>query len=116
MVQFKEGFIVEVFFAGLRRGQNHLDAAFEFVLRKLFIDVLKIKRIADKLFIDLTKELVSFKRAEPLDPSNLSVWVCGLVGKGIDLISLIITLTVVVLLWHNAHVLLIHLIHQLHSC
>lgn len=79
LVELKKGVVVEILLAWLLRGEYHFYAAFQFLLCKFLVKPLEIERIADKILVDIAKELVAFECAEPLNPTDLGVGVCWFV-------------------------------------
>ena len=73
LIELKEAFILQIFFVRLLLRQDHAQTSLHLVLCKLLLQPLQIERVHDELRIDLNKELVTLKLAEPFDPSLMLV-------------------------------------------
>ena len=79
LVKLKERLIVQVILIWLLIGENHSQARLHLVLSKLLLEALQIEWISNEIIIDFDKELMTFQRAEPFDPANLSILDSGIV-------------------------------------
>jgi len=73
LVELEESFVVKIVFVWLLWRQDHPEASLELIFGKFLLEALQVERISNVIFVDLNQEFVSFKRAEPLDPSDLVV-------------------------------------------
>lgn len=120
MVELEESLFVKVVFVGCSGAQDHAHAGLEFLLGNVGLKAMQVKGISNKVFVELNHELVTFKRAKPLDPAHEGG--APLVAKlAFTFIIFFVTFRVVVLLLllshHHKLLLLLQrgLIVQVHS-
>lgn len=69
LIELKELLVLQIFFVGLLRTQNHHQTLLHFFFWKLFLQALQIGWILHKLGINFCEIFVAFERAKPLDPA-----------------------------------------------
>jgi hypothetical protein len=114
LVQFQEGFLVEVVFVGGLGTEDHAHAGLELLLGDAGLQSVQVEGVADELLVEFDHELVALERAEPLDPAHEGG--TSLVGElTVYLVLLLVGLRVIVLLLllllshHHKLLLLLHL-------
>ena len=79
LVELEERLVIKIVFIWLLWGQDHPEASLELIFAQFLLETLQVERISNVIFVDLDQEFVTFKRAEPLDPSDLVVCNVGVV-------------------------------------
>ena len=69
MIQFKEGFLVEILFIRGLGGKHHPHTGLELILGHFMLKTVEVEGVAEEIFVDLNHELVTLQTAEPLNPS-----------------------------------------------
>jgi hypothetical protein len=114
LVEFEEGFFVEVVLVGCLGAKDHAHAGLELLLGDAGLEAVQVEGVPDEFLVELDHELVSLERAEPLDPAHEGG--APLVGElAVHFVLLLVRLRVVVLLLllllshHHQLLLLLHL-------
>ena len=73
MIQFKEGFLIEIFFIRGLGGKDHPHTGLELFLNHFMLKSVEVEGVAEEIFVDLDHELVTLQTAEPLNPPEMGV-------------------------------------------
>ena len=101
MIELKEAFVLQVFLVRLLLRQDHPKASLHLVLGKILLQPLQIEWVHDELRVNIDQEFVTFKLAEPFDPSLMLVSHGRIIREAIDIIIVLIRLAIVLVVLHG---------------
>ena len=73
MIQFKEGFLVEILFIRCLGRKDHPHTGLQLFFGHFMLESVEVEGVAEEIFVYLNHELVAFQTAEPLDPAEVGV-------------------------------------------